>query len=95
MNTKEIHKQIENLYNIAEELGYLRAGPRDVVELHSSALKRKTGVVSHVKAQAYVEEGRVTLLELMGHLVSYYRTYSLGTTAVKMNNRSMEEVNSE
>ena len=72
-----------NLRSIAEELGYLKAGPRDVVELHSSALKRKTNAASHAKAQAYVEEGRVMVLELMGHLVSHYRTCSVGTAAVK------------
>ena len=84
-----------NLRSIAEELGYFKAGPRDVVELHSSALKRKTAVASHAKAQAYVEEGRVMVLELMGHLVSYYRTYSLGAATVKMNDRPIEEGNNE
>ena len=84
-----------NLRSIAEELGYLKAGPRDVVELHSSALRRKTAAASHAKAQAYLEEGRVMGLELMGYLASYYRTYSLGTTAVKMNDRPIKEGNDE
>jgi len=84
-----------NLRSIAEELGHLKAGPRDVVELHSSALKRKTNAASYAKAQAYMEEGRVMVLELMGHLASYYRTYSLGATAVKMNDKSVKEGNSE
>ena len=30
-------------------------------------------VSNPVKVQAYSEEGRLTALELMGHLVSYYR----------------------
>jgi PAS domain S-box-containing protein len=84
-----------NLRSIADELGYLKAGPRDVVELHSSALKRKTNAASHAKAQAYVEEGRMMVLELMGHLASYYRTYSLGVKAVKTNDRPIEEENDE
>jgi len=84
-----------NLRSIAEELGHLKAGPRDVVELHSSALKRKTNAASYAKAQAYVEEGRVMVLELMGYLASHYRTYSLGATAVKMNDKSVKEGNSE
>lgn len=66
-----------------------------MVELHSSALKRKTGAASHAKVQAYVEEGRMMVLELMGHLASYYRTYSLGATTMKMNDRPIEEGNDE
>ena len=84
-----------NLRSIADELGHLKAGPRDVVELHSSALKRKTDVASHAKAQAYVEEGRVMVLELMGHLVSYYRTYSLGAMTMEMNDRPIREEKDE
>ena len=29
------------------------------------------------KARAYIEEGRMLILELMGNLVSYYRNYTL------------------
>ena len=85
------HNISGNLRSIAEELGYLKAGPRDVVELHSSALKRKTSQASHAKAQAYVEEGRVMVLELMGYLASYYRTYSMGATTVKTGRKSRKE----
>jgi len=67
------HNISERLRSLAEQVGFLRAGPRDVVEVHSNALKRKTREVAPAKAQAYVEEGRLTVLELMGHLVSYYR----------------------
>jgi hypothetical protein len=31
-----------------------------------------------MRMQAYVEEGRLLVLELMGYLVSYYRAYALG-----------------
>lgn len=86
------HDISESLRSIAEELGDLKAGPRDVVELHSSALKRKTAATSHAKAQAYVEEGRLMMLELMGYLVSYYRTYSLGSTGVKINDEPINKV---
>jgi len=72
---------------IAEELSSFKAGPRDVVEIHSSALRRKVSEASHTKAQAYVEAGRVMVLELMGHLVSCYRTNSLGAATVKINNK--------
>jgi len=67
------HNISERLRSLAERVGFLRAGPRDVVEVHSNALKRKTREVAPAKAQAYVEEGRLMVLELMGYLVSYYR----------------------
>jgi PAS domain S-box-containing protein len=66
------------LRSIGERLGFLRAGPRDVVEIHSNALRGKTKVVTPQRAQAYVEEGRLMVLELMGYLASYYRTYAAG-----------------
>lgn len=68
----------EDLRLIAEQLGFLKAGPRDVVKMHSTALKRKTTNAAPQKVQAYVEEGRLMVLELMGYLVSYYRNYALG-----------------
>lgn len=68
----------EDLRLIAEQLGFLKASPRDVIKMHSTALKRKTANVSPQKVQVYVEEGRLMVLELMGYLVSYYRNYALG-----------------
>jgi len=77
------------LQDIAEELVFLKAGPRDVVEVHVAALKEKTGsAVNHARAQAYIEEARVMVLQLMGHLVSQYRTYSMGTAAVKTRSKA-------
>ena len=75
------------LRSIADELGAFKAGPRDVVEIHSSALKEKTSDVNNVRNQAYAEEGRIMVLELMGHLVSHYRTYSPGTAAMRTGNK--------
>ena len=73
------------LRTIAEELGSFKAGPRDVVEIHSSALRKKASETSYARAQAYAEEGRMMMLQLMGHLVSYYRTYYPGTITMNMN----------
>lgn len=67
------------LQDIAEELVFLKAGPRDVVEIHSAALRARTSIgVKQARAQAYIEEGRVMVLQLMGHLASQYRNYSMG-----------------
>ncbi|MFP4345423.1 MAG: MEDS domain-containing protein [Anaerolineales bacterium] len=64
------------LRDLAEQLGWLRAGPRDVVEIHARALKAKTRDAELSKSQIYAEEGRLIALELMGYLTAYYRTRS-------------------
>jgi DNA-binding NarL/FixJ family response regulator len=72
------HDVTEGLRSIAERLGYIKATPRDVVDVHSAALKELTDRASFQKVEALVKEGRWTLLQLMGYLASYYRNYSLG-----------------
>lgn len=56
----------------AMRLGFLSAGPQDVIEIHTETLKTLTG---NSRQGAYVEEGRMLLLELMGRLVACYRSY--------------------
>ena len=63
----------DGLRALAEEIGFLRGGPRDVVELHTAALRGRIEGANPKKAQAYVDEGRIAVLELMGHLAAYYR----------------------
>jgi PAS domain S-box-containing protein len=86
------HNVSSKLQDIAQELVYLRAGPRDVVEIHSTALKEKIGGDVHrTRAQAYIEEGRIMVLQLMGHLASQYRTYSTGVKTAKTLRKSQRE----
>ncbi|MEO5356963.1 MAG: response regulator [Nitrospirae bacterium YQR-1] len=65
----------EPLLAMAEQLGFMKSGPRDVVEIHSEALKLKLNGMNMAKAQLCMEESRFILLELMGNLASYYRNY--------------------
>ncbi|MFH0926090.1 MAG: response regulator [bacterium] len=67
----------KELQIMGEQMGFLKAGPRDVVEIHSLSLKRKTQGCTQSRAQAYVEEGRLMLIELMGDLASFYRKYAI------------------
>jgi DNA-binding response OmpR family regulator len=67
------HRLSDALRSLADEIGFLHAGPRDVVELHTAALKGRLAGASPQKAQAYVDEAHVMVLELMGDLVAYYR----------------------
>lgn len=69
------------LRRLAARLGDLRAGPRDVVELHTTVLKRKLGAASRGRKRAYNEEGWFLVLELMGYLADFYRDRSLATFA--------------
>ncbi len=69
------HNLSEELRSMAEWLGFLKAGPRDVVEIHRTVLQRKTHEATGVKARAYIEEGRLIVLALMGYLASFYRNY--------------------
>ncbi|AOW77837.1 hypothetical protein A3Q34_13865 [Colwellia sp. PAMC 20917] len=66
----------KNLWALAEELGKLFASARDVAELHSVTLAKKTQNAPPLKSKAIIEEGRFVVLELMGYLATYYRSNS-------------------
>lgn len=70
----------------ANKLGFLKASPRDVVDIHTQALKQKQQQegVNPTKLQAYVKEGRIMLLELMGYLTAYYRRYYIGLSNIDL-----------
>jgi len=72
------HNISEGLRCLASELGLVKAGARDVIEVHVAALRAKARGAVPGRIRVYEEEGRVMVLELMGHLVSYYRRCSLG-----------------
>jgi CheY-like chemotaxis protein len=68
----------EEMHALADRLGFLRAGPRDVIDIHLTAMKRCSAGAAPEKIKAYAEEGRIKAIELMGLMVSYYRNRSLG-----------------
>ena len=72
---KETNGCSQPLRELGDRLGFLRTGPRDVIEIHTCALRALVKQAPAIKANAYVEESRLVLLELMGNLVSYYRTF--------------------
>lgn len=65
----------DRLLELAQKIGFLRGSPKDVVDIHATAVKKLIEFTPQLKAQAYLEEGRIMVLELMGHLTSYYRLY--------------------
>jgi DNA-binding NarL/FixJ family response regulator len=82
---EKIHKGADNvseqLRAMAEKIGRQEAGPRDVVHVHSSVLKRKVRGATEAKAQACIEEARLMVLELMGYLATFYRDHAVVITA--------------
>lgn len=61
------------LQRLAAEVAQLRAGPRDVVDLHATAMKKREAEHGAQRMKLYAMEGRLRLLELMGYLLNYYR----------------------
>jgi FixJ family two-component response regulator len=72
------HQISEALRNLASRLGALNAGPRDVVDIHVTALKVRLESTAPRAATELVDASRLLVLELMGELVSYYRAITLG-----------------
>lgn len=77
-NYRVEHHVTEELRTIADELGFLKAQPRDVVEIHTVSLKKKYSNATPQKSRAYTEEGGILLIQIMGYLTTYYRTYAVG-----------------
>jgi sigma-B regulation protein RsbU (phosphoserine phosphatase) len=68
----------DDLRALAERLGDLGAGPREVTDVHARALRVAVRGSTAAKTQALLAEGRLLALELMGNLASYYRRRSRG-----------------
>lgn len=64
---------------VARRAGRMGASPRDVIEIHTVVMKAREGEEGPQRARLVRAEGRLRLLELMGHLVTYYRD-RLGVT---------------
>jgi len=77
---QEEHDISGELRGIAEQLSFLKAGPRDVVDVHIAALQHLTA--RHTQVHTHAEEARLLILELMGNLLSIYRNTSLGHGAL-------------
>jgi len=58
---------------LADRLGDLGVGPRDVIDLHMCIVTAKCKDIFPKRAKAYTVEGRLLALEVMGYLTDYYR----------------------
>lgn len=82
------HPISEQLRALGDDLGFLGAGPRDVMDVHNETLRRKRSGAAFEKGPVYVEEGRFLVLELMGHLANHYRKYAFGAARASARERS-------
>jgi len=63
------------LWTMSEKLGFIKAGPRDVIDIFVTALENKSKDANMEKIKVFMEEGRILMIQLMGHLISFYRNY--------------------
>ena len=73
-----------SLQAIAERIGSLNGGPRDIVDLHSEVLKTHLATASGSKAQALTDEARLMLVKLLSYLTAYYRRFAVGKRICKV-----------
>lgn len=76
--TTEVAGAEAGLRDLARDLGFLRAGPRDVIEIHVAATEAAITNQARGRRLVLLETARLQVLELMGDLVSYFRSQSLG-----------------
>ena len=92
IETNKDNNVSEELLFMGKQLGFLRASPKDVLEIHSTTIKRRNGNHSSPKTQAYTEVGRRTSLELMGYLAIYYRNFTMSTKKINIIDDQTEKV---
>ncbi len=80
---KKDHGISEHVHSLGDRLGFLSAGPRDVIDIYMHAMQAKSTNTNPQKMQAYSEEGRILLIEIMGRLVLFYRYYYAQTQSEK------------
>ena len=73
------HNVSGQLRELARQCGAMNMIPRDLVELHTEALREKTSTASAKKNSAYSEEGMFQLVGLMGYLCDHYKNQALTT----------------
>lgn len=61
------------LADVAERFGALGATPRDVVDVHMGVIGDMYGRIHPERLGAYLDEGRLALVDVLGRLATYYR----------------------
>lgn len=80
------------LRTMARTIGNASASSRDIIAIHSAALRMRKDT-DLAEYEAMLEESRYILLELMGHLASYYRMYARGVMRISSMAKAAEMEN--
>lgn len=73
-DNKSEHRQYAN------ELGFLKAGPRDLIRIHTQLFKSLDPKMNPKKMAVYHVEARLILLSIMGYLVSFYKNRNISSS---------------
>lgn len=65
----------ELIQRYVNSLGFVKARPKDIIGIHSKAIKEYIQGMSRQQQSALMTESRLLILEVMGYLASYYRKY--------------------
>ncbi len=69
----------QEIEQFAERVGFMRLQARDMIDLHTAAIRELTNNNNHPqKHQALISEGRIRLVELMGCVAMYFRDLARG-----------------
>ena len=64
----------DSIHDLATKMVFLSAGPRDVLQIHKLALAVLCDGRPQARVRATTEEGRFLLVELLGSILSLYRS---------------------
>lgn len=70
------HNLSERLGNLAERLGFLKAGAKDILDLHRGCILNRIDKATLKEQKVILEESRLMLIELMGYMINHYRKKS-------------------
>lgn len=78
--TSQINNETPELLRLlADRLGRFRCSPRDLIEIHTAALKKLIAGQSSPRTQIILAEARLLVLKSMGNLANFYRVGHHGT----------------
>lgn len=66
---------------LAETFGAQDRTPRDVVDLHTDAVRRLTHAADPRRAAGILASAQLVLVEVLGHLAGHYRRRATGVTS--------------
>lgn len=76
---RDDRQQNVEIQELAQQLRFLNAGPRDVIDVHLTAVKVALRRSPERTAAALLEEARPLVLQLMGELLAIYRLEAVST----------------